>query len=95
MCNYLETKGSSSMSGITTKKLVFLIVFLSAYTPLASAGQWNPTPLVIDATDVVEYSFGGSDIYIPFTISGKPAMIWLVIQTKLADNQKPVLSYTS
>jgi hypothetical protein len=69
--------------------LIFLTVLFSAVLPV-SADPWNPTPLVIDCPASIQYDFDGSNINIPFSTSGKPAMIWLVINTKLPDAQKPV-----
>ena len=56
-----------------------------------SFGQaWVPTPLVIDVQDVVEYAFDGTFIDIPFSQTGKPAMIYLVVNTMFDDSLKPV-----
>ena len=46
--------------------------------------------MVVDATNYVQYAFDGSNIDIPFSLSGKSGMFWLVIDSKLPDAQKPV-----
>ncbi len=56
---------------------------------LAFGANWNPTPLVIDTKDVVEYAFDGSVVDITFDTTGKPAMVWLFINTMLDDADKP------
>jgi hypothetical protein len=63
--------------------------FLLACPPV-SAQQWSPVPLVINCPDCVMYHFDGYPIDIPFSLSGKPAAVWLVVQTRLADSEKPV-----
>jgi hypothetical protein len=54
----------------------------------ASAQPWVPTPLVIDAKDIIYYS--GLPVDLPFDLSGHSAKIWLVIETRLSEFQKPV-----
>ena len=68
----------------------FAFTCLTMLASLAYGQGWNPTPMVIDVPASVQYKFDGSNIDIPFSLSGKPAMIWLVVNTQLTDTQKPV-----
>jgi hypothetical protein len=63
---------------------------LTLIASTAFGQAWVPTPLVIDVQDEVKYDFDGTDIDIPFSQTGKPAMIWLIVNTMLDDAEKPV-----
>jgi hypothetical protein len=71
--------------------ILFAIIasWLSGLPGVIGAADWVPTPLVIDAKDT-EYAFDGSTLYLHFDLSGKPAKIWMVIESRLSDNQEPV-----
>ena len=71
------------------RKTILLCVTLFALPFTVSAEPWNPTPLVIDCQEVVYYYFDGSVVDIPFTLSGKHAMIWLVVNTMMDRADKP------
>jgi len=72
------------------KKVLLLICSLALFASLAYGQAWNPTPLVVDVQSAVQYAFNGTDVNIPFSLSGKPGRFYLVIETKLTDAQKPV-----
>ncbi|MFC1512406.1 T9SS type A sorting domain-containing protein [Candidatus Latescibacterota bacterium] len=72
------------------KKLLFFSVMLTLSTSQAFGQAWVPEPLVIDVQNVVEYAFDGTDIDIPFSQTGKPALIYLVVNTMMDDSEKPV-----
>ena len=60
--------------------LVSLIVILTASWSFAA--DFSPTLLTLTAPGAIQYDFEGSDLSIPFTVTGTPAAIWLVINTK-------------
>jgi len=71
-------------------KNIAIFVMIALLASVAYGQNWSPQPMVITVPDVVKYSFDGSSINIPFDLAGKPAQIWLTIQTKLDSGQKPV-----
>ena len=62
------------------KKILYMVIFLMYSTSFAS--DFSPTIMKITAPNVVNYSFDGSSVTIPFSLSGTPAAVWLVINTK-------------
>jgi len=72
------------------KKMIFLVVACILIASPVFGQAWNPEPLVLDVQDQVQYAFDGSAVDIPFSLSGKPAMISLVVNTQLDDIEKPV-----
>ena len=72
------------------KKCLFVVVMLALATSQAFGQAWIPTPLVIDVPDEVNYAFDGSDMTVTFDTSGKPGMIYMVVNTMLGDGEKPV-----
>jgi hypothetical protein len=74
------------------KKLLLLVAALALCASAVSAQSmtWSPTPLVITAAPAVQYDFDGTDVQIPFSTSGKNALVWLVIESKLDEEDKPV-----
>jgi hypothetical protein len=72
------------------KKSLFVIVMLALAASQAFGQAWVPTPLVIDVPDVVSYPFDGSAMNITFDTTGKPGMIYMVVNTMLDDEEKPV-----
>ncbi|MFC1485910.1 T9SS type A sorting domain-containing protein [Candidatus Latescibacterota bacterium] len=71
-------------------KLLFFALILTLVATQSFGQAWVPTPLVIDVQDVVEYLFDGSGIDIPFSLAGKTAVVYLVVNTMLDDSEKPV-----
>jgi len=49
---------------------------------MAFAADFTPQVMTITSPAEIEYHFDGSDLTIPFTLTGTPAAIWLVINTK-------------
>ena len=72
------------------KRLLLLVAILTLAASPVFGQAWVPTPLVIDVQDQVDYAFDGTDIDIPFSQTGKPAKVWLIVNTKLDDAEKPV-----
>jgi len=69
-------------------KKVFLGIFvLIVFASLSFAADFTPTVMTLTAPAQIEYNFDGENLTIPFTVSGTPAAVWLVINTKgKADN---------
>ena len=66
------------------KKLLLLLLLSANHT---NAADFSPTPMTISVQPQLEYSFGGSPLEIPFTLTGNSGAIWLVINTHgQADN---------
>lgn len=58
---------------------------------LIYAADFSPTPMKLTTPPQLAYNFNGSNIDIPFTLTGTSAAIWLVINTNgQADNIKAV-----
>jgi hypothetical protein len=72
------------------KKLLLMVAMLTLAASTSFGQAWVPTPLVIDVQDQVAYAFDGTDIDIPFSQTGKPAVVWLIVNTMLDDAEKPV-----
>jgi hypothetical protein len=71
-------------------KKILLVTFAVMLFATVSYAAWTPTPLEISVQDEVFYAFDGSTVDIPIDVAGKPAKAWLVINTMLADDDKPV-----
>jgi len=72
------------------KKVIVLACVLVLMASVAFGQTWSPTPMVVTVNDQFQYAFNGSNVEIPFNLTGKPGTFWLVINTKLAAGQKPV-----
>ena len=67
--------------GLSAMK-IFIIIFISlliAY--LSFAAEFQPTVMTLTCPPEIEYHFNDDPLTIPFTISGTPAAVWLVINT--------------
>ena len=64
------------------KKGLLLVLSLLFIATIAVAVDFAPTVMTITGQDQVVYKFDGSDLNIPVTVTGAPAAIWLVINTK-------------
>ena len=72
------------------KKMIVLVAACMLIASTVFGQAWNPLPMVIDVEDQISYAFDGSAIDIPFSLEGKPALIWLVVNTQLDEGEKPV-----
>ncbi|HDY89870.1 MAG TPA: T9SS type A sorting domain-containing protein [bacterium] len=69
------------------KKLFFVFVSLILTVTWSFAADFSPTIMTLTVPETIEYQFDGTDLTIPFTVSGTPAAVWLVINTKgMAEN---------
>jgi len=46
------------------------------------AASFQPIVLTLSSPNAIQYNFDGSTLTIPFTVTGTPASVWLVINTK-------------
>ena len=60
------------------KKLLLLTLLFAVN---AQAADFSPTPMTITVPAQIDYKFGGAPLEIPFTLTGKAAALWLVINT--------------
>jgi len=72
------------------KKNLLLMCAMILCASVAYGQAWNPTPMVIVVPDQFQYAFNGSNVDVPFTLSGKPGRMYLIINSKLDDSEKPV-----
>ena len=71
-------------------KNIAIFIMITLLASVAYGQGWSPVPLVINTQEVVPYAFDGSELNVQFDLTGKPALIWMVIQTQLDDAEKPV-----
>jgi len=64
------------------KKSLCIATCILFVASLANAVQFSPTPMKITAPSHVQYNFDGTELKIPVTVSGKPALALLCIYTK-------------
>jgi hypothetical protein len=64
------------------KKGLLLVLALLFVATIAAAVDFSPIVMTITGQDQILYSFDGSNLDIPVTLTGTPAAIWLVINTK-------------
>jgi len=63
-------------------KKILIISFLALLIAQWSfAADFAPTVMTLTSPAEIEYQFDGSDLSIPFTVTGTPAALWLVINT--------------
>jgi len=61
---------------------VFVFVFMMVIVASWSfAADFAPTIMTLTAPSAIQYQFDGSELTIPFTVTGTPAAVWLVINT--------------
>ena len=71
------------------KKLLFVTVAMFLFATMSFAADWVPTALELSTAEQVDYDFDGTDVDITFDVIGKPAGIYLIINTQLGA-AKPV-----
>jgi len=64
------------------KKGLLLVLALLFIATIAVAVDFTPTVMTITSLDKIQYNFDGSNLDIPINLTGTPAAIWLVINTK-------------
>jgi len=64
------------------KKVLIVTVSLLLISTMAFAVNFSPTPMRLSAAEVISYPFDGSDVEIPLTIDGTPALIKFMVFTK-------------
>jgi hypothetical protein len=71
-------------------KKILLVTFAVMMLASVSFAAWTPTPLEISVNDVVYYAFDETTLEIPVDVAGKNAKGWLWINTRLAEQDKPI-----
>ncbi len=64
------------------KKLYLITITMILASSLSFAADFVPTIMTLTSPAEIEYQFDGNELAIPFTVSGTPAAVWLVINTK-------------
>ena len=73
------------------KKILLVTLAMILFATWAFAAEFVPTKMVITVPDdPIIYPFDGTDVDISFDLTGTPAAIWVVIETKLSDAELPV-----
>jgi len=70
-------------------KKILLVTFALMIFATWSFALFAPTPMEITVPDQVTYLFDGTSVDITVDVSGKPAKCWLIINTRLPENQLP------
>jgi len=65
-----------------TRNTLNLIIILLIVPHVVYATDFTPIVMTLTVPAEIKYNFDGSELIIPFTLSGTPAAIWLVINTK-------------
>lgn len=60
--------------------IIYIAFFLSGLKVFAA--DFSPAPLTITGQDMLVNNYNGNDLIIPITITGTPASVWLVINTR-------------
>ncbi len=64
------------------KKLYLITVAMILTVSVSFAADFAPTIMTLTVPAEIEYQFDGTDVSIPIDITGTPASLWLVINTK-------------
>jgi len=77
--------------GVIMKKILLISLTIILCATWSFAADFAPSKMVLTVPDdPIIYPFDGTDVDITFDLSGSAAAIWLVINTKLDDAEKPV-----
>jgi len=71
------------------KKILLVALTSMFFSSWSFTAPFSPTPLEISVPDEIMYSFNGNDLEFQVEISGKPARCWLIINTRLPEDQLP------
>jgi len=63
------------------KKFIILTIAMIFSACYVFAADFVPTIMTLTAPAEIEYQFDGVELNIPFTVTGTPAAVWLVINT--------------
>ncbi len=71
------------------KKILILFMLLSMAS-WSFAADFSPIPMILTGSAEIEYQFDGTELTIPFEMSGTPGAVYLIINTKgMADQIGP------
>ncbi|MFC1542163.1 hypothetical protein ACFL50_06925, partial [Candidatus Latescibacterota bacterium] len=73
-------------------KIIYLLSFFSILllSSFSFAEPFSPTPLEITVQDEIIYAFDGTNIDINVDVAGKPCWEYLIINTRLSEDKKPI-----
>jgi len=76
---------------VVMKKVLLITLTMLLIATWSFAADFTPSKMVITVPDEpIIYPFDGTSVDFDFDLSGTPAALWLVIETKLSDAEKPV-----
>ena len=64
------------------KKFIMVVSLIVFFASNVFAADFVPSTLTLSASDIIQYNFDGSNIDIPVTVSGTPALVVFVLFTK-------------
>jgi hypothetical protein len=70
-------------------KKILLVTFALMMFATWSFAAFAPTPMTITVQDEIIYPFDGTEVEFTVDVTGKPAKCWLIINTRLAEDQLP------
>jgi hypothetical protein len=82
VCVFLFFQLVTLLRGKSMKKTVIIIALLAFAATQVFAADFVPTPMAISAPAQVLYNFDGSEVEIDVSISGTPALAYLLVYTK-------------
>jgi len=71
------------------KKILSVTFAFMLFAIWSFAAPFSPTPLEISVQDKIIYPFDGTEVDIPVDVSGKPSKCYLIINTRLPEDQLP------
>jgi len=79
------------LRGAAMKKVLLITLTMLLIATWSFAADFSPSKMVLTIPDEpIIYPFDGTSVDFSFDLSGTPAALWLVIETKLSDAEKPV-----
>jgi len=67
---------------VIMKKFLLITISIILASTCSFAADFAPIVMTLTSPAEIEYQFDGNTLSIPFTVTGTPAAVWLVINTK-------------
>jgi len=64
------------------KKVIVILLGVMVFASLSYAADFSPTMMKLSADPIIQYNFDGSELEIPFTVSGTTAAVIFLVYTK-------------